>query len=99
LFIGNADAAAIDDLPVEYILSSDTAAVAANQARACDQSRLLRDRHEGEFIVSYQTAGGWTAITKDVLTEVLGAGRDVRISNLPGAAAAVLRVMCAGMCA
>jgi hypothetical protein len=87
------------DLPVEYILSSDAQVVAANQARHCEAARLLRDRHEGEFIVSYQTPGGWTAITKDILTEVLGAGRDTRINNLPGTAAAVLRVMGAGVCA
>jgi hypothetical protein len=86
-------------LPVEYILSSDAQVVAANQARHCEAARLLRDRHEGEFIVSYQTPGGWTAITKDILTEVLGAGRDARINNLPGTAAAVLRVMGAGVCA
>jgi len=100
LFIGDELATAeIPALPVEYILSSDAQLAAANRARACDQSRLLRDRHEGEFLVSYQTPGGWTAITKDVLTEVLGAGRDARITDLPDAAAAVLRVMCAGVCA
>jgi formyltetrahydrofolate synthetase len=92
-------AAAIADLQAEYILSSDAQVVAANQARHCDQARLLRDRHEGEFILSYETPGGWTAITKDILTEVLGAGRDAKVTNLPGAAAAALRVTCAGVCA
>ena len=100
LFIGDeAGAAGIPALPVEYILSSDAQLVAANQARACEQARLLRDRHEGEFIVSYQTAGGWTAITKDMLTQVLGAGRDARIASLPDAAASAVRVMCALVCA
>jgi hypothetical protein len=32
-----------------------------------------------------------------VLTELLGAGIDVRISGLPADAAAVLRRMCAGL--
>jgi hypothetical protein len=69
--------------------------LAAGRATACDQSRLLRDRNEGEFIVSYPTPGGWMAITKDILTDVLGAGRDARISGLPRDAAAVLGLMCA----
>ena len=56
--------------------------------------RLLHERREGTFIVSYETSGGWVAITKDVLTEVLAAGRDTKILGLPGAAAAVLRLMC-----
>ena len=48
---------------------------------------------EGEFVISYQTSGGWVAITKDMLTEVLGAGRDAKIA-LPRAAGAVLTLMC-----
>ena len=44
-------------------------------------------------MLSYRTPGGWVAITKDVLTEVLGAGRDGKIT-LPPAAASVLQLMC-----
>jgi hypothetical protein len=92
-------AAQVPDLPGEYFLSSDAQFVAERQARPCDQARLLADRHEGEFVVSYQTAGGWVAITKDILTDVLGVGRDVKIAGLPGTAAAVLRLMCSGLVA
>ncbi len=55
---------------------------------------LLHDRLEGEFVLSYKTSGGWVAITKDILTEVLGAGHDVKIVGLPRVAVGVLRLMC-----
>ena len=84
----------IPDLPVQYFLSSDRQIVAAHKADACDETQLLHSRNEGEFLVSYQTTGGWVAITKDVLTEVLGAGRDAKIVGLPRVAARVLKLMC-----
>lgn len=87
-------ASLIPDLPLQYIGSSDAQMVAANKAHACDQGRLLHDRQEGTFLVSYETAGGWVAITKDILTDVLGNERDVKIVGLPGVAVAVLRLMC-----
>jgi hypothetical protein len=58
---------------------------------------LNRKRREGHFLVSYETPGGWIALKKDLLTEVLGAGRDVRIVGLPLDAAQVLRLMCADL--
>jgi len=81
-------------LSPQLVLSSDKQVVAANRAIACDQSQLLRGRVEGEFIVSYETSGGWVGISKDVLTDVLGAGRDAKIVGLPSAAAQVLKLMC-----
>jgi hypothetical protein len=92
-----AKVSAVQDLPVGYIGSSDAQMVAADKAHPYDQARLLRDRQEGMFVVSYQTPGGWVAITKDILTEVLGAGRDVKIVGLPSGAAGVLRLMCPGL--
>ncbi len=53
-----------------------------------------RARQEGHFLVSYETPDGWIALKKDLLTEVLGAGRDARIAGLPLDAAQVLRLMC-----
>jgi len=87
-------ASLIADLPVQYIGSSDPQIVAAHKAHSYDQDRLLHDRQEGMFLVSYQTSGGWVAVTKDLLTDVLGAGRAVKIVGLPSAAAAVLKLMC-----
>lgn len=90
----DAKAAAIAELPVEYVLSSDPQVVAGKKAQPCDQQRLLADRYEGMHLLSYQTPGGWIAIRKDFLTEVLGAGSDVKINDLPVVAAGVLRLMC-----
>jgi hypothetical protein len=86
-------------LPVQYIGSSDPQRVAAHKAHAYDATRLLHDRQEGMFILSYQTPGGWTAITKDILTEIVGAGRDVKITGLPGEAADILNLMCPNLVA
>ena len=68
--------------------------MAAEKAVACDEPRLLSDRREGKYVVSYQTPDGWAAITKDILTDVLGAGRDVKIVGLPLEAVGVLKLMC-----
>jgi hypothetical protein len=94
----DASTSAIGALPVEYILSSDEQLVAAGSAQACDEARLLHRRREGEFLVSYRTPGGWVAITKDLLTAVLGAGHDARVCA-PPAAAPVLALMCPGLVA
>jgi len=88
-------ASRIPELPVRYIQSSDMQIVAADRAHSHDQTDLLHCRLEGEFVLSYKTSGGWVAITKDILTEVLGAGHDVKIVGLPRVAAGVLRLMCA----
>jgi hypothetical protein len=85
--------AQIPDLPLQYIVSSDPQLVAAHKAEAKDEEDLLHCRMEGEFLVSYKTAGGWLAITKDMLTDALGAGRNTKLA-LPHAASEVLRLMC-----
>ena len=76
-------ASLIPDLPVQYIRSSDVQVVAAHKAVFCDEPHLLRDRREGKCVLSYRTPGGWVAIAKAVLTEVVGAGRDVKIVGCP----------------
>lgn len=85
---------AIPDLAARYIASSDAELVAAHKAHAHDETQLSADRLEGHFVVSYETPGGWAAVTKDFLTEVLGTGRDVKIVGLPGVAVEKLRLMC-----
>jgi hypothetical protein len=64
------------------------------QADPAKEKQLLERRLEGEFLLSYKTPGGWVAISKDILTEILGAGRDVKIRGIPPAAAGVLKLMC-----
>jgi hypothetical protein len=89
----------IPDLPLQYVRSSDKQIVAEHKADSYDQADLMHGRLEGEFVVSYKTPGGWVAITKDFLTEVLGAGRDAKIVGLPRAAAGVLKLMCPNLVA
>jgi hypothetical protein len=84
---------AIAGLPAQHVLSSDPQIVNAGKAQPCDPARLLADRQEGMHLVSYQTAGGWTAVSKNVLTEMLGAGQDVNIEGLPVEAVRTLKLM------
>ena len=87
-------ASAIPELPARYFVSSDKQIVAAQKAAPYDRTQLLHERQEGHFLVSHETPGGWIALRKDLLSEVLGAGRDATIVGLPRDAAQVLRLMC-----
>jgi hypothetical protein len=87
----------VPELPARYFGSSDQQLVAAHKAEPIDRTQLLAWRREGYFLVSYETPGGWIALKKDLLTEVLGAGRDARIAGLPLDAAQVLRHMCSDL--
>jgi hypothetical protein len=86
-----------DDLPVRYIAASDQQIVAAQKADAADEGSLLGDRREGRCLVSYRTSGGWVALSKSLLTEVLAGGCDVKIADVPPAAAAALKLMYANL--
>ena len=90
----DSSASLIPDLPVRYIRSSDTQIVAEHKADSLDETQLLSDRREGRCILSYKTSGGWVAITKAILTEVLGAGRDAKLVGLPSTAVDALKLMC-----
>ena len=72
-------------------LQSDAKALVTPESY--DEIRLLSDRREGKCLVSYQTPGGWAAISKTILTEVLGAGRDAKIVGLPPVAVEALTLM------
>ena len=83
----------VPDLPAGYTRSSDKQLVGARQADYQDEPHLLSDRREGKCVLSYKTSGGWVAITKAILTDVLGAGQDVTIVGLPPEAADALNAM------
>jgi hypothetical protein len=93
----NVNAPPLEDLPVRYVRSSDPDMVAAHKAEPSGETQLLSDRQEGKFVVSYRTAGGWVAVSKSILTEVVGAGRDVRLTGLPPMAVSAIRLMCPGL--
>ena len=85
------------ELPPRYFASSDQQMVAAHKAEPYDRAQLAAGRREGHFLVSYETSGGWMALKKDLLTEILGAGRDASVAGLPPSAAEVLQLMCGGL--
>jgi hypothetical protein len=87
-------ASTVAELPARYFGSSDRQIVAARKAEPYDRAQLLAGRREGHFLVSYETPGESIVLKKDLLTEVLAAGNDARISGLPLDAAQVLRLMC-----
>jgi hypothetical protein len=90
---------AAPELPARYFVSSDKQIVMVNKAEPYDAAQLLAGRREGHFLVSYETTGGWVALKKDLLTEVLAAGRDARIIGLPLDSAQILRLMCTDLVA
>ena len=57
--------------------------------------KMLRERQDSLSVT--KTPGGWIALKKNLLTEVLGKGRDARIVGVPLGAAQVLRLMCADL--
>jgi hypothetical protein len=87
----------IPELAPRFLLSSDRQLVDAGKAQPYEQAQLAHSRTEGEFIVSFATPGGWVGLTKDVLTDVLGAGHRAKIVGIPREAAEVLRLMCPGL--
>lgn len=76
----------IPELPARHFASSG-------------RQQLLASRQEGHFLVSYETPGGWIALKKDLLTEVLGVGTSARIPDVPPHAAEVLQLMCPDLAA
>jgi hypothetical protein len=83
----------LPEVPARYLRSSDRRIVAAQKAETQDQAELLADRLEGLFLVSYETPGGWVAVSKDLLTAVLGEGQSVKIAGLPATAVEMLKLM------
>ena len=79
-------------LPADLVRSSDPAWIDARRALPWDNERLLRERQEGMYLVSFPSGPGWVGLSKDLLTQWLQAGKDVRVTGLPASAAAVLRL-------
>ncbi len=63
-------------------------------AEGYDAARMVAARREGHFLVSFEAPDGWVALKKDLLTEVLGEGRDATIAGFPPHAVRVLTRMC-----
>jgi len=76
------------------ILAGDHLHADAYTPDSYEETQLLSDRREGRCLVSYKASGKWVAISKAILTDDLGAGRDAKIVGLTPAAAGVLKLMC-----
>jgi hypothetical protein len=90
----DSEVSTISTLPLRYIKSCDRQIVAAQNAEYQPESQLSSDRREGRCVISYKTSGGWVAMSKAILTEVLGTGHDAKVIGVPAAAAAALKLMC-----
>ena len=89
----DSETSSIPDLPLRFIRSSVRQVVAERKAEPYNEMHLLSERREGKSVISYKTPGGWVAISKDILTEVLAAGHDAKI-DVPADAAAALSLTC-----
>jgi hypothetical protein len=55
------------------------------------------DRREGRCLVSYQRDGEWVAVSKSLLTHVMGQGRDALITDIDADGIELLRLTCPGV--
>ena len=58
---------------------------------------VLFDRREGRCLVSYEADGEWLAVSKSVLTYVIGQGQDALITDIGPKGIEVLRLTCPGV--
>lgn len=79
------------------VANDETSSTGAVRAESYAEAELLSDRREGRLLVSYRTAAGWVAISKSILTDRLGAGRDAHIAGLSPDAASAVRLMYSGV--
>ena len=84
----------IPDLSVQYIVVVGQASRRREQGRCFDETAALAQPNGGRVPRQLPDPGGWVAISKDVLTDVLGAGRNAKVAGLPRDAARVLKLMC-----
>jgi hypothetical protein len=78
----------------EHCLSSDVNRALVEGATAFPKSQMLSDRNEGRFLASAEIDGKWFAVSKTIVTEVIGQGLDALIVDVPEPVIDVLRVTC-----
>jgi hypothetical protein len=81
----------------EHCLSSDVNRALVEGATAFPKSQILADRNEGRFLASAEIDGKWFAVSKTIVTQVIGQGFDALIVDVPKAVIDVLRVTCPGL--
>ncbi len=83
----------------EHCVTSDVNRALATGTTAFPKSQILRDRNEGRFLASAEIDGKWFGVSKTILTEVIGRGRDALITDVPEQVLEVLRLTCSGLVA
>jgi hypothetical protein len=78
----------------EHCLSSDVNRALVEGATAFPKSQILGDRNEGRFLASAEIDGKWFAVSKTIVTEMIGRGFDALIVDVPEPVIDVLRVTC-----
>ena len=76
----------------EHVLTSDVKRATATGETALPKSQIHEDRHEGRYLGSTEVEGGWSAVSKVVLTLQLDTGQDAVIGPMPREVVDVLRV-------
>lgn len=78
----------------EHCLSSDVNRALVDGATAFPRSQIVGDRNEGRFLASAEIDGKWFAVSKTIVTQVIGQGFDALILDVPEPVIDVLRVTC-----
>jgi hypothetical protein len=78
----------------EHCVTSDVNRAFDTGATAFPKSQILIDRNEGRFLASAEIDGKWLAVSKTVLTAILGQGKDALVTDVPGPVIDILTVTC-----
>jgi hypothetical protein len=81
----------------EHCLSSDVNRALVAGATAFPKGQIVGDRNEGRFLASAEIDGKWFAVSKTIVTEVIGQGFDALIVDVPEPVSDVLRLTCPGL--
>ena len=81
----------------QHCLTSDVNRALEMGTTAFPKSQMLGDRHEGRFLASAEIDGKWFAVSKTILTEVIGQGLDALIVDVPEPVIDALRVTYPGL--
>jgi hypothetical protein len=69
----------------------------ATGTTAFPKNQILSDRNEGRFLASAEIDGKSFGLSKTILTQLTGQGRDALITDVPEQLLEVLRLTCAGL--
>ena len=80
-----------------YCVTSDPKLVRPDGPERYPDDQLLVDRHEGRYLASVQSRGGWFGISKVILTDFTSHGIDAALTDVPHEAVEVAQLTCPGI--